>query len=77
MATELITLMGDTSGDPMLAVCYARGSVFRREGNFHRVEKGKRGLVNRALCVTETYGSRCRICPHHEVVFSFVAKEPP
>jgi hypothetical protein len=73
MATELISLAADKSGDPRFAVCYARGSSFKQEGKFHRVEKGKRALVSRALCVVETYGSRCRQCPNHSVTLVFKA----
>jgi hypothetical protein len=72
VATELIALRDD-SGDPRFAVCYARGSSFKREGNFLRVEKGKRSLVNRALCVVETFGSRCRQCPNYNVKLTFKA----
>lgn len=77
MATELITLQADKSEDPRFAVCYARGSVFKPEGNFHRIEKGKRSLVSRALCVVETFGSRCRQCPNHKLKLMFRAHGDP
>lgn len=63
MASELVTL-DDDSGDPRFAVCYARGSVFRREGRFLRVERGKRTVVNRALCMAQAYEKRCLVCPN-------------
>lgn len=69
--TELVALGKEKSDDPRFAVCYARGSRFRKEGRFFRVEKGKRGLVSRALCITEFFGSRCRICPNRDFKVSF------
>jgi hypothetical protein len=77
VATELITLAGDKSDDPRFAVCYARGSAFRREGRFHRVEKGKRSLVSRALCVIEAFGSRCRQCPNYSAVITLRSNGGP
>lgn len=74
MATELITLKADTSDDPRFAVCYGRGATLKREGNFHRVEKGKRHLVHRALCVTEAFGSKCKQCPNHNAILHFQAR---
>lgn len=70
MASELIPL-NDEAGDPRFAVCYARGSVFRREGRFLRVEKGMRSIIPRALCMAGQYGSRCKVCPNytHTLVF--------
>ncbi len=65
-ATELVSLHKDKSDDPKYAVCYARGAVFKPEGNFHRVEKGKRSLVSRVLCITEFFGNRCKTCPNHD-----------
>ena len=73
MATELITLTADTVDDPRFAVCYARGSVFRQEGKFHRVEKGKRGLVSRALCMAAAFGVRCAQCPGYNMLLTFRA----
>lgn len=73
MATELITLEADKSADPRFAVCYARGSAFKKEGKFYRVEKGMRALVHRALCVMEVYESRCRQCPNYKVTLIFKA----
>jgi hypothetical protein len=69
--TELVALAKNKSDDPRFAVCYARGSVFKPEGNFFRVEKGKRYLVNRALCITKYYGSRCEVCPNREFTLTF------
>lgn len=75
--TELVSLLKDVSDDPRLAVCYARGSVFRAEGKFFRVEKGKRTLVLRALCVLQHYGARCRRCPNSDFVVAFRAQGAP
>lgn len=65
MASELIALTNETLScdDPRFSVCYARGSSFRKEGQFYRVEKGARNVVHRSLCLTHHYGSRCKICP--------------
>ncbi|OHD24330.1 MAG: hypothetical protein A2Y38_09180 [Spirochaetes bacterium GWB1_59_5] len=63
-ATELVSLLKDVSTDPRYAVCYARGAVFKKEGGFFRVERGRRALVSRALCVAEFFESRCRACPN-------------
>lgn len=71
--TELISLQKDKSDDPRYAVCYARGSTFRKEGNFWRVEKGKRTVVLRALCVKQYFGRRCRNCPNSEFSVTFRA----
>jgi hypothetical protein len=73
-ATELISLHKDKSDDPRFAVCYARGSVFKLEGHFHRVERGKRSLVSRALCLAEHFGNRCAICPNRNFKATFVAR---
>ena len=66
MASELLALSVETlrCDDPRLAVCYARGSVFKREGSFHRVEKGARSVVHRALCLLHHFGPRCGQCPN-------------
>jgi hypothetical protein len=72
--TELIALSKDTADDPRFAVCYGRGSVFRPDGHFFRVEKGKRSLVSRTLCTTQHFGSRCRICPNSSFTVVFVAR---
>jgi hypothetical protein len=69
--TELISLNKDTSGDPRYAVCYARGSVFRKEGHFFRVEKGKRSVVLRALCLSMYYGDACLACPNSQFTLTF------
>lgn len=70
-STELVSLMKDTSDDPRLVVCYARGSVFRPEGHFIRVEKGKRSLVSRALCLALHFGDRCEACPNKDFTLKF------
>jgi hypothetical protein len=75
--TELVTLNKDRADDPRYAVCYARGSVFKPEGHFFRVEKGKRSVVLRAMCLTSYYGSRCVACPNYNFVASFVATGSP
>jgi hypothetical protein len=75
-ATELISLLKDKSSDPRYAVCYARGTVFKAEGNFFRVEKGRRGLVSRALCLLEHYGSRCKICPNSDFSVRLITRGP-
>lgn len=62
--TTLVDLRDDKHPEPRFAVCYARGQVFKPEGDEIRVELGKRTLVNRALCVQEFYESRCRKCPN-------------
>ncbi len=71
--TELISLGKDKSVDPRFSVCYARGSVFKAEGNFFRVEKGSRALVDRALCLSSHCGKRCAECPNHNFTVRFVA----
>lgn len=77
MATETVCLSTDQPNDPRYATCYANGSVFKVEegGRFHRVEKGKRTVVSRALCVLEHFGERCKICPNSTV--SITWKAPP
>jgi len=72
-ATELIAFAKDKSVDPRFAVCYARGSVFKAEGNFFRVEKGSRNLVLRAVCVEKHFGKRCEACPNFNFSMKFVA----
>ena len=70
MATELLALDETNlliADDRRLAVCYARGSSFHKEGRLYRVEKGARGVVHRALCLTHHYGSRCKICPNGSI----------
>jgi len=74
--TELITLNKDTTEDPRFAVCYARGSVFRPEGHFFRVEKGKRSVVLRALCASLYFGRKCEICPNSRFKMRFRAGGP-
>lgn len=77
MATETVCLHTDQPADPRYATCYANGSVFKPEegGRFHRVEKGKRTIVSRALCVIEHFGKRCRVCPNSQATLVWVA--PP
>ncbi len=72
-ATELISLHKDKCVDPRMAVCYARGSVFKPEGNFFRVEKGQRTVVHRSLCVVRHYGKRCDVCPNRDFTLKFVS----
>lgn len=72
--TELVTLNKDRADDPRYAVCYARGSVFKPDGHFFRVEKGKRSVVLRALCLSMYYGSRCKVCPNSNFTVKFVAR---
>lgn len=68
MTTELIPAQPALcSEDKKFAVCYARGSVFKREGNFLKVEKGVRTTVHRSLCLVRFYGSRCDACPNNGV----------
>lgn len=47
-----------------LVTCYAAGRPFRKEKGGFRVEEGKQRLVNRALCVVQYHGRKCRICPN-------------
>jgi len=74
--TELIELHKDKAADPRYAVCYARGAAFKAEGRFFRVEKGKRTVVLRSLCLSEYFGDRCKICPNRSFNLVFVAKGP-
>lgn len=74
MATELIGIYQEQSDDPALVTCYARGRVFKREGNFLRVEKGMRGRVNRALCVVGYYEGRCKVCPNYSGEIALVLR---
>lgn len=67
MATGQVSLKLDTSDDPRFAVCYARGSVFRPEKEFHKVEPGMRARVHRSLCLVSYYGTRCERCPNHNL----------
>lgn len=69
MATELITLNADTEkcDDPRFAVCYGRGSSFKPEGKFFRVEKGARTLVHRSVCLMQHFGRRCEACPNGKI----------
>lgn len=68
MTTELIPPKREiVEDDRRFAVCYARGSVFRKEGNFLKIEKGSRTVVNRALCLVQHFGKRCAICPNSDI----------
>ncbi len=69
MASELITLTQKSlqCDDSRFSVCYARGSSFRKEGKFFRVEKGARTVVHRALCLTHHFGKRCEVCPGGQI----------
>ena len=69
--TELVSLHKDRSDDPRYAVCYAHGSVFRKENKFWRVERGKRTLVLRSLCVEQHFPRRCKHCPNSQILVSF------
>jgi hypothetical protein len=73
MASELVALGVDQPEDPRYAACYASGSVFKPEegGRFHRVEKGHRRLVSRALCVLQYFESRCAKCPNSVATLHF------
>ena len=72
--TELVALLVDKSEDQRYAVCYARGSVFKPEGHFHRVEKGRRSVVLKALCATTFYGKRCKVCPNYSFSLRLIAR---
>ena len=76
MPSELITLTVDNMRceTPQLCVCYARGSVFKKEGNFYRVERGARSVVHRVLCLMQYYGTRCGQCPNSSIK---IVLEPP
>lgn len=73
MASELVSIRGDQPDDPRYAACYAGGSIFKPEegGRFHRVEKGRRTLVNRALCILQHFGDRCKQCPNSEATLGW------
>ncbi len=79
MTTELITFNAADGkcDDPKFAVCYARGSVFRKEGNFFRVQRGMRQVVHRSLCLVTHFGRRCEICPNHAIKASIEVKNGP
>lgn len=76
MKTELISLVKDRSDSPTLAVCYAGGGKFVREGNFWRVEVGRRTLVHRSLCAVRHFGKRCDLCPNSQVRLVLKAQDP-
>lgn len=67
MTTELIALSGEKCEDERFAVCYARGSSFRKDGHLYRVEKGSRTVVHRSLCLVQHFGPRCEICPNNGI----------
>lgn len=76
MASELITLTAESlqCDDKRFSVCYARGSSFRKEGKFFRVEKGSRTVVHRALCLVHHFGSRCEACPGGKIYVELGSK---
>lgn len=78
MASELVALTQESlrTDDARFSICYARGSSFRREGRFFRVEKGARSLVHRSLCLTHFYGSRCNICPNGSISIELQVQKP-
>lgn len=75
MTTELITLNNDPMDDPRFAVCHARGSTFKKEGHFFKVEKGARTVVHRSLCLSGYFGSRCAICPHGAITVTLEVQD--
>lgn len=68
--TILVGLAKEKAHAPGFAVCYARGT-FVKQGRMHRVERGKRTVVSRALCVVQYHGRKCRLCPHSEFTAQF------
>jgi hypothetical protein len=78
MSSELVALEKSSlcEDDPRFAVCYARGSVFKKEGALYRVEKGSRNVVHRALCLAHHYGPRCKICPNGSIVIELRVTHP-
>jgi hypothetical protein len=72
--TLLVGLKKEIAHHPGFAVCYARGSVFKPEGRLFRVEKGKRAIVSRLLCLRQVFRRRCRLCPHSAFTATFEAK---
>ncbi len=78
MASEIIALNEEAlrCDDPRFSVCYARGSSFRKEGKFFRVERGARNVVHRSLCLIHHYGPRCKICPHGSIVVQLQVQHP-
>lgn len=77
MTTELIALAGEKCDDEKFAVCYGRGSSFRKEGHFFRVEKGARTVVHRSLCLLHVYGPRCATCPFGQLKVSIEVTHGP
>lgn len=71
--TILVGLAKEQAHHPGFAVCYARGT-FRKEGRLHRVERGKRTIVSRVLCVVQHHGRKCKICPHSKFEVQFKAE---
>jgi hypothetical protein len=64
-STEIIDLAAEKT-ETKYAVCYASGSTFKPTGKGATtfiVERGKRRLVNRSLCVVQYYKTRCQVCP--------------
>jgi len=53
------------------ATCYASGSHFKatsKDATTFVVERGKRRLVNRSLCVVQYFKTRCQACPFSQGV---------
>jgi hypothetical protein len=64
-STEIIDLAAEQVS-PKYAVCYASGSTFRPTSagaTTFMVERGKRRLVSRTLCVVQYFKTRCQVCP--------------
>lgn len=64
-STEIIDLATETVTSKY-ATCYASGATFKPTGKGATtfvVERGKRRLVNRTLCVVQYFKTRCQVCP--------------
>ena len=72
--TVLIGLAKEKAHHPGFAVCYAHGRVFRPEGKLFRVERGKRAIVSRVLCLRLFFRGKCRKCPHSKFEATFEAQ---
>jgi hypothetical protein len=77
MTTELIALAGEKCEDDKFAVCYAKGSSFRKDGHLYRVEKGARTVVHRSLCLIQYFEKRCTICPHSKLTVTLEVTHGP
>jgi len=62
--TGLVDLHREKHPDPRFSICYARGKVFKPEGQELRVELGMRSIVSKALCASGFFADRCEICPN-------------